>query len=197
MSTVKFSALIVLVFAIVFVPSCKKEENEPRPIPIEQPEPLAVGDFHEGGVVFYLDETGLHGLVSTLSHLDVAYWGCDSMLVDGADGTAIGDGDQNTMDIFDACSTDSLVHAAYICSTYEVNEFNDWYLPSKDELQLIKDKENTLANLGIELIGWFWTSSEVDIERAWAINFMSFEGELEPAELGKGAQFKVIAIRAF
>ena len=70
-----------------------------------------VGDLAEGGIVFYVDETGEHGLVAALEDLtDGATdpyengfngyeWGCFQDSVNGADGTSIGTGYQNTLDI--------------------------------------------------------------------------------------------------
>ncbi len=49
-----------------------------------------VGMEAEGGIVFYVDQTGEHGLVAAVADLDQNYeWGCYLTPVDGAYGTAI------------------------------------------------------------------------------------------------------------
>ena len=68
-----------------------------------------VGMQAEGGIVFYVDETGQHGLVGALEDLEGTYeWGCYEENVVGADGTSIGTGHQNTLDIVaQNCQTES------------------------------------------------------------------------------------------
>ena len=74
-----------------------------------------VGDFAEGGIVFYVDKTGQHGLVSALEDLTEGatitsegnpgyQWGCYDTSISGANGQAIGTGYQNTLDIGAGCS---------------------------------------------------------------------------------------------
>ncbi|MCS5663793.1 MAG: DUF1566 domain-containing protein [Flavobacteriales bacterium] len=47
---------------------------------------LQVGDLAEGGIVFYIDETGQHGLVAAMEDLDSYYeWGCYGT-TDGTEG---------------------------------------------------------------------------------------------------------------
>ena len=62
-------------------------------------------------------------------------WGCYGTEVDGADGITIGTGYQNTMDIINqACVTDLGGITAAQASRFRVKWFDDWYLPSRDEL---------------------------------------------------------------
>ena len=59
-----------------------------------------IGDTIFGGIVFYIDYTGQHGLVAALDDLEGLYaWGCWGENVDGAAGLEIGTGLQNTLDI--------------------------------------------------------------------------------------------------
>ena len=62
------------------------------------------GDLAFGGIVFYVDETGQHGLVAAMEDLGQFEWGCYGTDIAGADGQAIGTGYQNTLDIVAGCS---------------------------------------------------------------------------------------------
>ena len=89
---------------------------------------IQVGDEAFGGIVFYIDETGQSGLVAAVEDLvlgsnwihNIGYgyeWGCYGESVIGADGTSIGSGYQNTLDIINHnCQTESgSVTAAQAC----------------------------------------------------------------------------------
>jgi hypothetical protein len=138
---------------------------------------LQVGDLAEGGIVFYVNETGEHGLVAAMEDIEGTHeWGCFEENVSGADGEAIGTGYQNTMDIVNqGCVTENGgITAAKAALDAEVNGYSDWYLPSKDELYEIL---STIGNVGSEVeIGGFSnthyrSSSEVATASAWNVSF--------------------------
>jgi hypothetical protein len=154
-----------------------------------------VGMLAEGGIVFYVDESGEHGLVAAMEDLEVYYeWGCSGIGIDGADGTSIGTGYQNTLDIVDGCSETPI--AASEALAYESEGYSDWYLPSIDELN---EMYNTIGNGGPEGniggfdSGWYWSSSESTNYSAWGVGF-----DPGPAGgTGKDATGRVRVIRAF
>jgi hypothetical protein len=152
---------------------------------------LQVGDLAEGGIVFYVDETGEHGLVAAMEDLTEGAtdpygwgfngyeWGCFEENVNGADGQAIGTGYQNTMDIVNqGCVTENGgITAAQAALDAEINGYSDWYLPSKDELF---EMYSTIGNEGLEgNIGgfdtsdwpYYWSSSEYGNSNAWNVYF--------------------------
>jgi len=66
----------------------------------------------------------------------MAVWGCIGSSIAGADGLLIGNGEQNTADILAGCATSGI--AARLADEYTrtVNGvvYEDWFLPSQDEL---------------------------------------------------------------
>ncbi len=118
----------------------------------------AIGDTGPaGGIVFYVDETGLQIMEAAPVDQDAlgAEWGCDGLNIPGASGTAIGTGAQNTADILAACSQTGI--AAELASNYSLNGYDDWFLPSKDEVFAM------YHNLS-GIVSWqspgYWSSSE-------------------------------------
>ena len=140
----------------------------------------------EGGIIFYLDESGEHGLVAAMEDLPETYeWGCYQQVVSGADGTSVGTGYQNTMDIVnDGCSNpNGGVTAAQAALDAVINGYSDWYLPSRYELE---EMYNTIGQgspngniggfsqnqtVGIPVVGKYWSSSESYSLYAWGKDF--------------------------
>ena len=121
--------------------------------------PYRIGQFYAGGLVFYIDTTGNHGLVCNTTDIgDSIAWhiGSNDALV--AAGTAIGTGINNTDSIVAHYSKDS-ANAAWICKNYTGGGYTDWFLPSKDELNLMR--QNLYAHgYGNWSGATYWSSSE-------------------------------------
>jgi len=163
------------------------------------PPPLtpAIGDTYQGGLVFYLDGNG-GGLISAPSNQSTgAEWGCYGTLISGADGTAIGTGSQNTIDIELGCATPGT--AADLCTNLTLGGYSDWFLPSKDELRemyLNIGNGSSLGDVGGFNTNYFWTSTDTDNLHAWVMDFAVWtNGSF--SSTGKFHTHFVRAIRAF
>lgn len=101
--------------------------------------PYQIGDFAKGGIIYYIDESGEHGLVAAIEDIGLYEWGCYLDEVWGSHYEAIGTGNQNTMAIIDyGCTTSSpnfTNTAADEVVDYVHEGYTDWYLPSIDELE--------------------------------------------------------------
>ncbi len=150
---------------------------------------ITPGDKYAGGIVFYLDATGLHGLVSAEQGLGMsAKWGCKGVSITGT-GTAIGTGQANTTAIVNACSTPEI--AARLCDTLVYNGYSDWFLPSRDELaEMFKYRTQIGFNTNFR-----WSSSELDSDSAWSHSFDP--AATGPTPLNKDEVHGVRPIRAF
>ncbi len=137
--------------------------------------PLVIGDSYGGGKVAYILQSGdpgyiagqVHGLIAAVSDQSTgAEWGCFEANIPGAEGIALGTGNQNTIDIVTGCSTSGI--AARICYDLVLGGYSDWYLPSKDELN--KLYLNQVAIGGFANAS-YWSSSETDDYGAWGQYF--------------------------
>ena len=125
-----------------------------------------IGDTFGGGIVFYVNSTGLHGLIAAISDQSTsAQW--DNNFINFqtyANDTGIGTGLANTDLIITVQGSGT--YAASICRSYNGGGFNDWYLPSLDELSmLVGIFPNDTA---------YWSSSQLldaYYDMAWATGF--------------------------
>ena len=97
--------------------------------------PIApIGSFYEGGIVFWLDETGQHGYVISISDIGTAQWGCSGTSISTS--TSAHTGLQNTQNILAGCSDPGC--AARLCDNITMFNYTDWYLPSKGDMRFIE-----------------------------------------------------------
>jgi hypothetical protein len=139
----------------------------------------SIGDVVNGGVVFWLDSTGQHGLVVAFSDVATSIvWGCyDTDLLNvpnvpynggnpAGSGAEIGDGYNNTNDILEDCPNAPAALAAR-------SEGTQWFLPSAKELiQMYVNKTTLEAVSGFTAFSdFYWSSTEVDAKNAWEQDF--------------------------
>jgi hypothetical protein len=150
--------------------------------------PLSIGQSYQGGIIFFLDETGAHGLISATSDQSTnAEWGCSGTTIGGTS-SAIGTGQANTTAIVNGCSTAGI--AAHICNDLVLNYYSDWFLPSKDELDKLYHQQTFVGGFANDN---YWSSSEYSANHAWAEWF----GSGTQANSGKSLTHYVRAVRAF
>ena len=125
-----------------------------------------IGERFGGGVIFYIDSTGQHGLIAATADQKKLKWYNGAYLVTNASGTAVGTGQANTTAIVKAQGPGS--YAANECDQLVLNGFSDWFLPSKDELALLRTKKTAVGGFDNP---FYWTSSEYNPQYAWAQNF--------------------------
>jgi hypothetical protein len=151
---------------------------------------IEIGDTYAGGIVFYIDGTGSHGLVAASFDQTNREWGCQGDLIPGADGTAVGTGAQNTADIVAGCPQSGI--AAKICNELSLNGYDDWFLPSRDELNLMYTNLH-VAGLGGFASYYYWSSTEGDDVYAIMLNFSN--GTVSGFD--KSTVYNVRAVRSF
>jgi hypothetical protein len=147
-----------------------------------------IGDNMYGGLIFYLDESGEHGLVCATSDQVDSPWGCADVV--GAGGKSIGTGVQNTIDIVLSCPSEG--YAAKACYDLELNGYDDWFLPSLDELNLMCSNLYE-HNLGGFYGNYYWSSSQYDASSSYANNFLYNS----TATRSKSDNARTRAVRAF
>ena len=123
---------------------------------------MAIGDSYQGGKVAYIDGTNIHGLIAATADQVSSEWGCYGTAISGADGTAIGTGNQNTIDIMAGCATAGI--AARVCGDLVEGGYSDWYLPSKDELNQLYINRTAIGGFTTD---FYWSSSEGTATLAW------------------------------
>jgi hypothetical protein len=151
----------------------------------------SIGDQLQGGVIFWLDSTGSHGLVSALADMeDYAQYGCSGDSIGpGAEHYGFGTGDTNTAAILAACPTPGI--AARLCDNLSVNGYTDWYLPARDELWEMFLQRTMIGRFTNYL---YWSSTEVSSPGAWIV---SFDGDGYFGWTNKDAFANVRCIRKF
>ncbi|MCE2840285.1 MAG: DUF1566 domain-containing protein [Bacteroidetes bacterium] len=152
---------------------------------------VTIGQNHAGGIVFYVDSTGQHGLACTSFDQNTSVWGCNGTYISGTS-TTFGTGMANTTAIVNGCSVSPF--AASECNDLVLNGYNDWYLPSRDELVLMYQNLKT-QSLGNFSNDWYWSSSQVSSGNAWYVTFHN--GMAWHVNIGKYDYGQVRAVRAF
>lgn len=168
---------------------------------------LTIGMDYLGGKIAYILQAGdpgydasvPHGLIAatedqSLEIVWISGGSTQSTSVPGGTGTALGTGSSNTDNIIAqavAAGNNTLTsYAAGLARAHNGGGYNDWYLPSKDELN--KLYLNRVAIGGFADAN-YWSSSEYDANNACSQLFVS-GGQYDNY---KTYNFRVRAVRAF
>ena len=138
-----------------------------------------IGDYYnengKKGVVFEVSDGGNHGKIVSLDEAQLnwcTYDLYDRQIFIGASSKS--DGKDNTYRVTDGPMNAWDQYPAFVFC--RMKEGNDWYLPSKEELETIYNNRSKInqtlsAKNGEELKeSYYWSSSEYDESWAWFVN---------------------------
>jgi hypothetical protein len=138
-------------------------------------ETLSIGQSYQGGIIFWLDPTGQHGLIAATEDQSTGIqWYNGTTRCTGTIGDGLYAGAMNTAMIVATQIADNQTgnFAAKVAADYSVTidgvTYGDWYLPSKYELNLLYLQRNAIGNLADY---WYYCSTEYDCSNAWTLNF--------------------------
>jgi hypothetical protein len=155
----------------------------------------SIGDTIDGvGIVFYVDDSGQHGLMMTKTDEVATYtWRNDTSVIMGSLGNGLFAGEMNTA----ICVSSQIIFnrsgdfAAKACVTLltvdsHSNTIGGWYLPSGEELRLMKANLSSSISTGLT----HWSSTEVDDNNAY-----TYTSSASPTD--KSTTHQVRCIRSF
>ena len=142
--------------------------------------PLTVGTTYQGGIIFYLFQSGdpgyvagqTHGLIaSTSDQSTYTDWKNNGGWNDITTGTGIGTGLANTNAII-ASHGSSATYAAGRARAHNGGGYTDWYLPSRDELYKMHISIGQGANNIAQLLRETYWSSSQSASSSWQAYYM-------------------------
>jgi hypothetical protein len=161
---------------------------------------LTIGQHYQGGIVFWLDATGQHGLIAATSDQSTGIqWNNTTERYTGASGDGLYAGAMNTVIAVATQIADNQTgnFAAKVCADYSVSDggvtYGDWYLPSQYELNLLYAQQ---VSVGGFASAFYWSSTEysnyINV-LAWMQSFI----DGFPSAGNKSGVNRVRAVRAF
>ena len=134
---------------------------------------LSVGQAGPGGGIVFFNKGNSTGgwqylETATSDQSTGIVWGCDGTSIPGTQPT-VGSGETNTSLIVAGCNEASF--AAKLCNDLVLGGQSDWFLPSRDELNLMYKNlhTNNQGNFGIN--SNYWSSTEYANYFAWSFYF--------------------------
>jgi hypothetical protein len=170
-----------------------------------------IGELFGGGVVFWVDQTGNHGLICSMidNSTGIIIWttgAYQSTTVPAPGALSDWNGQANTNAIIAQAGAGSTYATglcdAYTNADYGTGVFSDWYLPSRGELndlwnsikavQKALDSDGNSATTAIAK-AYYWSSTESSSTAAWGWNFINGSA----SNVSKSSSYWVRAVRAF
>jgi len=142
-----------------------------------------IGESFGGGLVFWVDQSGQHGLICSMTDLSASQiWSDVATTLIGATAQSDWDGQGNTNAIVEQSITTSAADLcdSYINADYGTGIFSDWYLPSLDQFKLLFYARYMLnkfldtdgnSNTTAIVKNFYWSSSEQNSTLAWEFDF--------------------------
>lgn len=153
-----------------------------------------LGEFYAGGIIVHMFPDGSGLTARTIAGV-TASWGCNNTDIPRANRTAIGTGQQNTADILAECRESNF--AAKIANNYVYEGYDDWFLPSTEEVIacLTIPKNSTFFYDQPSGVNIWWSSTQFSSTQAFA---RDYNVGVEPVRtFSKLTQGTVIAMRYF
>jgi len=136
-----------------------------------------IGDSYGGGIIFWLDASGQHGLIAATTDNSTAIrWYNGTYRYTGTTGDGLYAGAMNTALIVATQLADNQtgLFAAKVCVDYSVTvdgiTYGDWYLPSKYELNLLYLQKVAVGGFAST---FYWSSTEGSNAVAWLQYFIN------------------------
>ncbi len=137
---------------------------------------LSVGQAGPGGGIVFFNKGNTIGgwqyletAASTNNDSTGLTWGCIGTSI-GTQVT-VGSGESNTSLIVAGCNEASF--AAKICNDLVLGGQTDWFLPSRDELNLMYKNLHTNNQGNFSTLAGYWSSTENDAQNALGFNFVN------------------------
>jgi hypothetical protein len=154
------SSLLLLLFVMLITRGVAQTSQA-----VEKPE---VGAHAGGGIIFYIDATGKHGLVAAFrDQATKVQWGANGKT--GANSP--GDGVSNSnmiIQYFSQNGSGTGNAAVHYCDTLTAGGYSDWYLPSIMELRRMYQAQDIIGGF---ILGDYCSSTENGRQDAYFIHF--------------------------
>ena len=123
-----------------------------------------LGQAGQGGIIFWIDESGQHGLAAATADQGASIWFNVNFTNTKAYRSGIFAGETNTNLII--LNQGNGTYAATIAAQHSGGGYGDWYLPSKEELNVMYQKRAIIGGFSTTTI--YWSSTEVLVENSFA-----------------------------